>query len=60
MRVSFADIKPGHILNSRNIPFTLCIDDETKKMKSAAELKKLFDGVDIDFSTPVVSTCGSG
>ncbi|XP_050393081.1 3-mercaptopyruvate sulfurtransferase [Patella vulgata] len=55
-----ADIKPGHIPNSRNLPFTKIMDQETRKVLDPAELKKLFDEVNVDLQKPIVASCGSG
>jgi len=58
-----AETKPGmaggHIPGAVNLPHsTLFNADGT--WKSAAELKALFEAAGIDFSKPVVTSCGSG
>lgn len=50
----------GHIPGSLNVPFSDLVDDATKTLKPAAELKARFDAAGLDFSRPVVTSCGSG
>jgi thiosulfate/3-mercaptopyruvate sulfurtransferase len=50
----------GHIPGSRNLPFDQVTDSNTKQLKSAEELRALFDRAGIAFDRPVVSSCGSG
>ena len=54
----------GHIPGSINLPFTEFFEpgNDYATFKSAEELKKLFAsrGVDVDTSSPIISTCGSG
>lgn len=50
----------GHMPGALNVPFADLIDDATKTMKPAAELKARFDAAGVDFTRPVIATCGSG
>jgi thiosulfate/3-mercaptopyruvate sulfurtransferase len=47
----------GHIAKSLSIPFTIIATD-TGELKSADELKKIFEGVKVD--EDVICMCGSG
>jgi thiosulfate/3-mercaptopyruvate sulfurtransferase len=50
----------GHIPGSRNLPFDLVTDRATRQVKSADELRRLFDVAGISLDRPVVASCGSG
>jgi thiosulfate/3-mercaptopyruvate sulfurtransferase len=50
----------GHIPGSRNLPFDQVTDPQTKELKSADELRRLFDEAGIDLGRPIVTSCGSG
>ncbi|MGE5475103.1 MAG: 3-mercaptopyruvate sulfurtransferase [Bacteroidales bacterium] len=50
----------GHMPGAVNVPFTDLINEANKTMKSAAELKARFDAAGVDFSRPLVASCGSG
>lgn len=50
----------GHMPGALNVPMTDLIDEATKTMKPAAQLKARFDAAGVDFSKPVVCSCGSG
>jgi thiosulfate/3-mercaptopyruvate sulfurtransferase len=50
----------GHIPGSRNLPFDLVTDRATRCVKSAEELRHLFDTAGVDLDRPVVASCGSG
>ncbi|KPF62681.1 3-mercaptopyruvate sulfurtransferase [alpha proteobacterium AAP81b] len=54
-----ADIRPGHIPGSKNIPYDTLFDDDGT-WKSPAEIKAIFDAAGIDLGKPLVATCGSG
>ena len=56
----FSDIKPGHIPDSINVPFPMVLNGETKKVKTPEEIKEVFDKAGVDWSKPVVASCGSG
>ncbi|ESP04642.1 hypothetical protein LOTGIDRAFT_237288 [Lottia gigantea] len=55
-----ADIKPGHILNSVNLPFTKVVDEATRHILPEEELKKLFNDAGVDLNKPITASCGSG
>ena len=50
----------GHIPGSRNLPFDRVTDPETKQLKSAEELRKLFTDAGVTLARPIVTSCGSG
>lgn len=52
-------LRAGHIPNSKNVPFTTLLNDD-KTMKSAAELKAVFEAAGVDLSRPIITSCGSG
>ncbi len=53
-------LRPGHIPNSRCLPFTELLDPRTQTMLPAKELCRRFEAAGIDMHRPVVTTCGSG
>ena len=54
----------GHIPGSVNLPFTEFFEpgSEFSRFKSVDEMRKLFEsrGVNLEISTPIISSCGSG
>ena len=50
----------GHIPGSRNLPFDRVTDPQTKQLKSAGELRRLFDEAGVSLDAPIVTSCGSG
>ena len=50
----------GHIPGSRNLPFDQVTDPQTKQLRSAEELRRLFDTAGIALDRPIVTSCGSG
>jgi thiosulfate/3-mercaptopyruvate sulfurtransferase len=52
-------LRQGHIPGSKNIPSQQLLNSDGT-YKSPEEIAKLFKGVGIDVSKPVVTTCGSG
>ena len=50
----------GHIPGSRNVPFDRVTDPRTRQLKSAEELKLLFDDSGVSLDRPIVTSCGSG
>src|SRR5712691_12353020 len=50
----------GHIPGSRNVPFDWVTDRQTRQLKSAEELKRLFEGAAVSLDRPIVASCGSG
>ena len=60
-RLTFVDIKPGHVKGAVSIAFTELIDPDTKQMKSADAIREVFKSVGCDLDQkPVVAMCGSG
>jgi len=55
-----AGLISGHIKNSKNIPFTECINKSDHTFKSKEELLIIFDNFKIDNRKQQVFTCGSG
>ena len=53
-------LKSGHIQNSKNIPFTNCLNKTDHTLKKKEDLIKIFAKQNIDFKKDVVFTCGSG
>jgi thiosulfate/3-mercaptopyruvate sulfurtransferase len=53
-------LRSGHIPGSLNLPYDRLTDPQTKTIRPAEELEKLFAEAGIDRSKPVVTTCGSG
>ncbi len=54
-----AGVRRGHIPGSFNVPYTnLTRPDGT--LKSAEELRTIFQACGIDLGRPIVTTCGSG
>ena len=50
----------GHIPGSRNVPFDRVTDPNTRQLKSAAELRALFEEAGVSLDRPIVASCGSG
>jgi thiosulfate/3-mercaptopyruvate sulfurtransferase len=50
----------GHIPGSRNLPFDLVTDPQTRQIKSAEALRHLFDQAGVRLDRPIVASCGSG
>jgi thiosulfate/3-mercaptopyruvate sulfurtransferase len=50
----------GHIPGSRNLPFDLVTDPQTRQLKSAEALARLFDEAGVRLDRPIVTSCGSG
>lgn len=50
----------GHMPGALNVPFNELVDAETKTMKPADTLRARFTAAGLDFSRPVVASCGSG
>jgi len=53
-------LKKGCIMGSKNIPFKDCINSETNTFKTKSEIIKIFNENKVDYSKPIVFTCGSG
>ena len=52
-------LRSGHIPGSLNLPYADLINDDGT-LKSAEELKAVFEKAGIDLGKPVATTCGSG
>ena len=52
-------LRVGHIPGSKNLPSQQLLNADGT-YKSPQEIRKLFEGVGIDVTKPVVTTCGSG
>ena len=50
----------GHIPDSRNVPFDRVTDPRTGQLKSADELRALFEEASVSLDRPIVASCGSG
>jgi len=53
-------LRSGHIPHSRNVPYELVTDPNTRRLKSADELTRLFRDAGVALDRPVVTSCGSG
>jgi len=53
-------LKSGHIPGSINIPYAGLTEGEQQTLLANQTLRLLFDDAQIDFSKPIVTTCGSG
>ncbi len=58
-----ADPRPhiarGHIPGSCNVPYASLYNPDGS-FKNKAEIRAIFDAVDIDFTRPIITSCGSG
>jgi thiosulfate/3-mercaptopyruvate sulfurtransferase len=50
----------GHIPGSRNVPFDGVTDPRTRQLRSADELRRLFNAAGVPLDRPIVASCGSG
>ena len=53
-------LQSGHIPNSLNLPFLKIYNSETKLMKPASELRRLFSTANVSPEKGVITSCGSG
>jgi thiosulfate/3-mercaptopyruvate sulfurtransferase len=53
-------LRRGHIPGSLNVPIDRLTDPQTKTVRPAAELRRLFEEAGVDLGRPVAATCGSG
>jgi thiosulfate/3-mercaptopyruvate sulfurtransferase len=53
-------LRSGHIPGSCNVPYELVTDPDTREMKSAEELTRLFRDAGVVIDRPIVTSCGSG
>lgn len=54
-----AGLRSGHIPNSLNLPYDALLNEDGT-LKTAAQLKAIFDGVGLALDKPITTTCGSG
>jgi thiosulfate/3-mercaptopyruvate sulfurtransferase len=52
--------RSGHIPGSLNLDHTTLVNTTDGSLKSAAELRKLFEAAGVDLDKPIVTSCGSG
>jgi thiosulfate/3-mercaptopyruvate sulfurtransferase len=52
-------LRPGHMPGALNIPYTEALTPDGR-LKSAADLRALFERFGVRTSQPIVCTCGSG
>ena len=53
-------LRSGHIPHSRNVPYELVTDPNTRRLRSADELTRLFRDAGVALDRPIVTSCGSG
>ncbi|MCB1531343.1 MAG: 3-mercaptopyruvate sulfurtransferase [Alphaproteobacteria bacterium] len=53
-------MRSGHIPSSRNIPCITLVDQDTGKLKSADDLSTTLHESGLDYTKPIIATCGSG
>lgn len=53
-------LRSGHIPGSLNLPFNALTDPATGALLGVAEIRKAFETAGLDFSKPVIASCGSG
>ena len=53
-------LRGGHMPGALNQPFLELYDADSKTMKPAGDIVALYKAAGVDFSKPVVTTCGSG
>ena len=52
--------RPGHIPQSRNLPFPDLLDPKDKTFLPVDKIKAKFDASGLDLGKPIVASCGSG
>jgi thiosulfate/3-mercaptopyruvate sulfurtransferase len=52
-------LRSGHMPGARNVPYTMLLNDDGT-LKTAGELREVFQARGVDPMKPVVTTCGSG
>ncbi|WP_275786067.1 3-mercaptopyruvate sulfurtransferase [Pararhizobium gei] len=53
-------LRSGHIPGSLNLPFNLLTNPETGEIIPVADIRRVFETAGLDFSQPVIASCGSG
>ncbi|GAA0781492.1 3-mercaptopyruvate sulfurtransferase [Roseibium denhamense] len=54
-----AGMRSGHMRGAKNLHYAKLVNEDGT-LKSAAELKTLYEAAGIDLARPVITTCGSG
>lgn len=54
-----AGLRSGHMPGARNLPWDAVVNPDGA-MRSAQELRDLFETAGVDLAAPIVTTCGSG
>lgn len=53
-------LRSGHIPGSLNLPFSALTNPETGELLDQAQIVTAFENAGLDFSQPVIASCGSG
>ncbi|MBR72075.1 MAG: 3-mercaptopyruvate sulfurtransferase [Rhodospirillaceae bacterium] len=53
-------LRSGHIPRSINLPYSLLLDKTSMNLLTPEEIKTLAKNAGIDFTKPIITTCGSG
>ncbi|WP_455873324.1 sulfurtransferase [Rhizobium yanglingense] len=53
-------LRSGHIPGSLNLPFNALTNSQTGELVDVASIAKAFETAGLDFSKPVIASCGSG
>jgi thiosulfate/3-mercaptopyruvate sulfurtransferase len=53
-------LRSGHIPGSLNLPFNALTDPATGELLDTASIRKAFETAGLDFTRPVIASCGSG
>ncbi|CAN7618408.1 3-mercaptopyruvate sulfurtransferase [Rhizobium sp. LjRoot254] len=53
-------LRSGHIPGSLNLPFNALTNPETGELLKVADIRKAFEMAGLDFTKPVITSCGSG
>ncbi|MBV8937742.1 MAG: 3-mercaptopyruvate sulfurtransferase [Alphaproteobacteria bacterium] len=53
-------LRRGHVPGSRNLPYDRVTDQQTRRVRSADELSRLFRDAGVNLDRPIVTSCGSG
>ena len=50
----------GHMPGAYNVPYTENLVGDPPRLKTAPELRRVYEEIGIDFGQPAITTCGSG
>ena len=53
-------LSSGHMPGATSVPFQELLDPETKALLSSEELRKIFEGKNLDPKKPFITSCGTG